>query len=139
VHHVVVDSPTGPSWGFVGSGPADTARSVLLAPLDEDALCQTCRGTGYLTADNADTIGPGATSTARTACTDCDRGYRHVPYRLFTTDHVAHWGEQWCMTRQQAGLARRPPSRLTQTLTLENPHNPFRGAATALQWPHHHL
>jgi len=101
VHHVVVDSPTGLSWGFVGSGPADTARSVLLAALDEDARCQTCHGTGYLTADNADTIRRSAASTARTACTDCDRGYRHVPYRLFTTDHVAHWGEQWCMTRQQ--------------------------------------
>ncbi len=79
VRHVVVDSPTELSWGFVGSGPADTARSVLLAALDEDARCPTCCGTGYVTADNADTIGPGATSTARIACTDCDRATGTFP------------------------------------------------------------
>ena len=33
--HVVRHSPTGPEWGYHGSGPADCARSVLLALTDE--------------------------------------------------------------------------------------------------------
>ncbi|MEM0960919.1 MAG: DUF6166 domain-containing protein [Bacteroidota bacterium] len=33
--HVVRHSPTGPEWGYGGSGPADCARSVLLALTDE--------------------------------------------------------------------------------------------------------
>ena len=35
VPHVVRHSPTGIEWGYVGSGPADLARSVLLALTDE--------------------------------------------------------------------------------------------------------
>ena len=41
--HVVRHSPSGPEWGYGGSGPADCARSVLLALTDEataDAHCQ---------------------------------------------------------------------------------------------------
>ena len=33
--HVVRHSPSGPEWGYRGSGPADCARSVLLALVDE--------------------------------------------------------------------------------------------------------
>ena len=43
VPHVPRHSPTGIEWGYVGSGPADLARSVLLALTDEgtaDALYQ---------------------------------------------------------------------------------------------------
>ncbi len=31
VPHVIVDSPVGLAWGFAGNGPADTARSILVA------------------------------------------------------------------------------------------------------------
>ncbi|OZC01498.1 hypothetical protein BSZ36_17310 [Rubricoccus marinus] len=43
VPHVARHSPTGFEWGYGGSGPADLARSILLALLDEptaDALYQ---------------------------------------------------------------------------------------------------
>ena len=33
--HAVRHSPSGPEWGYGGSGPADCARSVLLALADE--------------------------------------------------------------------------------------------------------
>ena len=33
--HAVRHSPSGPEWGYAGSGPADCARSVLLALTDE--------------------------------------------------------------------------------------------------------
>jgi hypothetical protein len=35
--HVVRHSPSGPEWGYGGSGPADCARSVLLALVGEAA------------------------------------------------------------------------------------------------------
>lgn len=31
LHHEVYHSPTGFEWGYLGSGPADLARSILLA------------------------------------------------------------------------------------------------------------
>lgn len=37
VPHVVRHSPSGLEWGYGGSGPADLARSILLAFTDEDA------------------------------------------------------------------------------------------------------
>ena len=40
VTHVVRHSPTGIEWGFAGSGPADLARSVLLALTDEETADQ---------------------------------------------------------------------------------------------------
>ncbi len=84
VRHVVVDSPTGLSWASSDPGLRTLPAACCSPP-----------------STRTRTIGPGATSTAPIACTDCDRGYRHLPYRLFTTDHVANWGEQWCITRQQ--------------------------------------
>jgi hypothetical protein len=38
VDHVVRHSPTGIEWGYAGSGPADLARSVLLALTDEGTV-----------------------------------------------------------------------------------------------------
>jgi hypothetical protein len=43
VPHVIRHSPSGPEWGYGGSGPADCARSILLVFADEstaDALYQ---------------------------------------------------------------------------------------------------
>ncbi len=37
VPHAAQHSPTGIEWGYGGSGPADLARSVLLALVDERA------------------------------------------------------------------------------------------------------
>ena len=34
--HIVMHSPTGLTWGYLGSGPADTALSILTDCLNED-------------------------------------------------------------------------------------------------------
>ena len=34
------------NWGYAGSGPDDTARSLLIEVLGEDAICPVCAGTG---------------------------------------------------------------------------------------------
>ena len=46
VRHVPKSSPTGMNWGYAGSGPDDTARSLLIEVLGEDAICPVCAGTG---------------------------------------------------------------------------------------------
>lgn len=38
VVHKVKHSPTGMEWGYGGSGPADTARSILLMELPEEKV-----------------------------------------------------------------------------------------------------
>jgi hypothetical protein len=44
--HVVKHSPTGMTWGYAGSGPADLARSMLIHALRARPDCAECGGTG---------------------------------------------------------------------------------------------
>lgn len=44
--HHVKHSPTGISWGYCGSGPADLARSLLIDHLGDRAWCPGCAGSG---------------------------------------------------------------------------------------------
>jgi hypothetical protein len=44
--HHVKHSPTGFSWGYGGSGPAELARCILIDHLADDAWCDGCAGTG---------------------------------------------------------------------------------------------
>lgn len=48
LQHHVKHSPTGLSWGYGGSGPADTARSLLIDHFGKDAWCARCQGQGRL-------------------------------------------------------------------------------------------
>ncbi len=114
LRHVPRHSPTGMSWGYQGSGPADTARSLLIAVLGDDAKCRACSGTRKVTydpeqeehqprpydpardpPDHADS-GPHASR-----CWHCDDGYRPLPYQEFKREHVATWGEEWRVSRSQ--------------------------------------
>ncbi|EUA09619.1 hypothetical protein I553_3703 [Mycobacterium xenopi 4042] len=49
--HAVKHSPTGMTWGYCGSGPADLARSLLIHALGDDARCTVCEGTGEVVYD----------------------------------------------------------------------------------------
>jgi hypothetical protein len=117
LRHVVRHSPTGLTWGYGGSGPADTARSLLIAALGRDAICRTCGGTGRLVFDpNAEEEqppipwDPGRPSEEYavdgleiTQCWDweCDDGYRRLPYQAFKWEHVATWGNEFRISRSQ--------------------------------------
>ena len=98
--HTVRHSPSGMNWGYRGSGPCDTALSLLLAALGDDAICPLCQGSDRViyTGDGRDTcirtLRPGTLP-----CT-CDAGFRKVPYMQFT-DIVAGWGNQWTITRSR--------------------------------------
>lgn len=125
LHHVVRHSPTGMSWGYAGSGPADTARSILLAALGPAAICPDCAGTGKVTyprdEEEADpkpydiTVSPEEYESAGIEVTgcwrhNCDGGYLRVPYQDFKFAFVAGWGPEFRISRSEilAWLAAEP-------------------------------
>ena len=93
--HYGKDSPEGYGWGYIGTGPSDLARSILVAVLGRDARCNTCEGTGQTRehagggADTAETAG-----RARTGVIHCDRctGGIYTPWiDRFRREYVARW------------------------------------------------
>ncbi len=105
--HIARHSPSGMNWGYRGSGPCDTALSLLLAALGDDAICPLCQGSGRVvyTGDGEDTrIEPYDPShhpwTRRGWSCTCDAGFRKVPYMQFT-DIVAGWGNEWTITHSR--------------------------------------
>ena len=105
LRHVVRHSPSGLNWGYRGSGPCDTARSLLLDALGEDAACPQCRGCARVVyvADGegfrAEPFDPVRHPwTRRGWLCVCSDGYRPVPYMAFV-DVVAVWGQEWTMRR----------------------------------------
>ncbi|MCV6988662.1 hypothetical protein H7I87_00315 [Mycobacterium timonense] len=69
--HVVKHSPSGFSWGYAGSGPAELARCVLIHALELAPDCDECGGHG---------------------CWWCDGGYTEpspAMYQQFKFDRIA--------------------------------------------------
>lgn len=109
VRHVPKSSPTGMNWGYAGSGPTDTARSLLIEVLGDDAICPLCVGTGrvvYIRDEvsgtlQAEPFDPQRHHWAqREWICECDEGYRQLPYRQFASEYVNHWGKEWRMSRE---------------------------------------
>jgi hypothetical protein len=106
VRHVRRHSPEGMSWGYAGSGPADCARSLLIAALGDDvARCASCAGTHRIVYDEAaggdvpfDPAGDHDPQLVADCCS-CDDGYIALPYQLFKRDVIAGLGPEWRMER----------------------------------------
>jgi hypothetical protein len=116
LNHVVKHSPTGMGWGYAGSGPADTARSLLIAALGDEARCATCGGTGRVVydADSEEDLTPSPWEgqdqeycAARGLTVDrcwewgCDEGYIRLPYQEFKFEFVAGWGPEFRISRTE--------------------------------------
>jgi hypothetical protein len=115
--HVVRHSPTGMTWGYAGSGPADTARSLLIAALGDDARCGMCAGTGRIVYDETageeppewpwdPTIRPEeyegrGLTVDRCWQWDCDGGFIRLPYQEFKFEFVAGWGPEFRMGQDE--------------------------------------
>lgn len=110
LRHVVRHSPTGMTWGYAGSGPADLALSLLVDALGEDARCGTCRGHGQVwqrfTADGEqlEPVDPasGDDSCELLSCPDCEQGLALLPYQDLKFAVVAGLPEHgWVLPRSQ--------------------------------------
>lgn len=107
LRHVVRHSPNGFGWGYGGSGPADLARSLLLAALDGAARCLSCGGSQQVVYDvDQDRDRPyvpgvdsGVDPELVARCLVCDDGWRRVPYQAFKWAHVCKWTHEWKITR----------------------------------------
>ncbi|WP_045385694.1 DUF6166 domain-containing protein [Mycobacterium avium] len=105
--HAVKHSPTGMTWGYCGSGPADLARSLLIHALGDDARCTVCEGTGEVVYDittdreipsrhaDLEHLNPGesdgqARYSEPMECQYCERGFTVLPssYQRFKFDIV---------------------------------------------------
>lgn len=108
VPHRVRHSPTGMNWGYSGSGPADTARSLLLYALP-DARCPECAGNSLLVISGREPrpydhdTDHELTADAVTACWECEGdGLASVPYQRFKFTNVTHWtGPEFSVTRSE--------------------------------------
>ncbi len=91
--HHIKHSPTGFTWGYRGSGPAELALAVLGA----DARCSTCAGSSWVAFDAAGAEHPydPATHDVEEAqrCWTCDGGIAVAPqlYQRFKETVVADW------------------------------------------------
>ena len=104
--HVVRHSPSGFGWGYRGSGPCDTAWSLLIDALGDAAVCPACQGSGrvvYVAGDGApraEPFDPASHPWSRNGwpC-ECAGGYRLLPYVRFVDQFVAGWADEWLMSR----------------------------------------
>jgi len=128
VNHVPKHSPAGMGWGYAGSGPADCARSLLIAVLGDDARCEVCGGAGqivYPIDDERPVTQPfqagkpvdeyfaGRPVEVSSCWADkCDEGCTVMPsvYQAFKFQFVATWGPEWRISRAEilAWLATQP-------------------------------
>lgn len=117
--HQVKHSPSGMSWGYDGSGPADLARSLLIDALGDHARCPVCDGTGQVVYDvEADADVPVRVAIARRSgedsapgrfsevmgCCDCEGGCAVLPslYQPFKRDVIAKLPEDgWVLARSE--------------------------------------
>ncbi|MFN2533864.1 MAG: DUF6166 domain-containing protein [Pseudonocardiaceae bacterium] len=109
-------SPTGLNGGYQGSGPADLARSLLIAALGDHARCPACAGTTKLACNRTTTATSPTTPAVRQPTT---RSWSSVAWHAMTgtgrcptkfpNRARGTWGNQWRIRRAdiQAWLARR--------------------------------
>lgn len=108
--HWVRHSPAGFSWGYGGSGPSDTARSLLLDAL-ETPWCLECDGHGKVYSPDGGGERPfdpqrdDLNDPHIIGCADCDSGdgLRLVPYVKFKWEAVAGWPQDqgWRVSRSE--------------------------------------
>ena len=115
--HVARHSPTGFSWGYNGSGPADLAVSLLVDAVGPAAVCTTCAGTNLVTylRDAEDVTSPydpampleeledRGLAVSRCGEAGCDEGITILPSacQRFKEQFVAGWPGEWRMHRTE--------------------------------------
>jgi hypothetical protein len=112
LRHIVRHSPTGMTWGYGGSGPADLARSLLFDALGDRGRCAMCAGSGrieYVPAADGDVDEVPASAEAvecgsADTCWQCkgDGIRSDLPYQAYKFDVVARLPETtWTITTEE--------------------------------------
>lgn len=111
LRHIVRHSPTGMTWSYAGSGPADLALSLLVDALGDHGRCRTCEGHRQVvwqggqevayTAETAEAVANGELMPE--PCGDCEQGIpRDLPYQQFKFDVVASLPQEaWSLNRDE--------------------------------------
>ena len=90
--HYVKESPDGYGWGYIGSGPTDLARSILIAVLGVNARCQACEGSGRVASLQDDPqVEVDRNPDDLVRCPRCSDGIS-IPWAMrFRREYVAQW------------------------------------------------
>ena len=118
--HQIKHSPSGFSWGYLGSGPADLARSLLIDALGTASACTVCEGTGEVVYDAmrgnevparaAESAGPEGWAGSQVrysetmGCQYCEHGcaVESKVYQRFKRDVIARLpDDEWRLTRAE--------------------------------------
>ena len=107
LRHYAHHSPTGFGWGYLGSGPADLARCILIATLGDRARCASCAGTGRLASRYVEDVGtvnlafdPDTDQVEHSwPCRECIAGFDVHPsmYHQFKAEVVAKLPEEFVL------------------------------------------
>lgn len=92
VHHRR-HSPAGLAWGYLGAGPADLARSLIIDHLGERAWCLRCSGTGLVAP--ARRLGSALDPDQCWACLAEGTTFGPLVYQTLKHEVVAGWGSSW--------------------------------------------
>ena len=86
-------TPAGFEWGYLGSGPAELARCLIIDHLGARAWCAACEGTGISGSAHRhrDTIDPDQCWV----CLGEGTSFQPVVYQSFKFEVVAMWGDRW--------------------------------------------
>jgi hypothetical protein len=111
LRHVVKHSPTGYTWGYGGSGPADLALSLLVDAVGDESRCPVCKGTQRVIfvdsaaepvaydPDDPRHVRIAEDSEGPLVCWDCENGRRPLPYQAFKREFVAVFPSTWTTAR----------------------------------------
>ena len=102
--HYVRESPDGYGWGYIGSGPTDLARSILIAVLGDNARCLACEGSGRIaTFQDLPTVEADRNPDDLVRCPRCSDGI-NLPWAMrFRREYVAQWeiDKPWRITGEE--------------------------------------
>jgi hypothetical protein len=95
-------SPAGFEWGYLGSGPAELARCLIIDYLGDRAWCAACEGTGITgpAYRHGDTLDPDQCWV----CMGERTAFQPVVYQSLKFEVVAMWGDRWELRADELSL-----------------------------------
>jgi hypothetical protein len=86
-------TPAGFEWGYLGSGPAELARCLIIDHMASRAWCSACEGTGIQgpVHRHRDTLDPDQCWV----CMGEGTAFQPVVYQTLKFEVVAMWGDRW--------------------------------------------